>query len=94
MIHNIHSRQQDYMSQPVDSYLQQSAMQNNGAWATDAEIMSTASLLGIDIVVYTEMGPTMEWPSYPASFSLHNQTKHALYIQNTGAHFNPITAVE
>ena len=82
------------MSQPVDSYLQQSAMQNNGVWATDAEIMSTASLLGIDIVVYTEMGPTMEWLTYQASFSLQNQTKHALYVQNTGAHFNPITAVE
>ena len=94
MTHNIHSRLQDYVSQPVDSYLQQSAMQNNGVWATDAEIMSTASLLGIDIVVYTEMGPTMEWLTYPASFSLQNQTKHALYIQNTGAHFNPITAVE
>ena len=43
-----------YLNQSVSNYVNLSAMARNGVWATDAEIMATASLLEHDIVVYTK----------------------------------------
>ena len=50
MTNNISQKLEDYMNQAVLSYLKKTPMQDNGVWATDAEIMATASLLGIDII--------------------------------------------
>ena len=93
MTNNISQKLEDYMNQAVLSYLKKTPMQDNGVWATDAEIMATASLLGIDISVYCKVGECMQWLTYPASFNLNDQTSTAIYLENTGVHFNPVTAV-
>ena len=67
--------------------------QKGGLWG-NLTIMATASLLGIDIVVYTQMGPAKEWLTYPTSFSLCTQSDNAIYLENLGDHFNPVISVE
>ena len=59
-------------------------------WATDAEVMATASLLGCDIVVNTKVGETMQWLPYSGGFSLWQFTEQALYQQNVSDHFNVV----
>ena len=63
-------------------------MDKNGIWATDAEIMATASLLGIDIAVYTQMAPAKDLSS------MCTQSDNAIYLENLGDHFNPVISVE
>ena len=94
MTNNLTTKLENYMNQRVSTYLEQTSMDKNGIWATDAEIMATASLLGIDIAVYTQMGPAKEWLTYPASFSLYTQSDNAIYLENLGDHFNPVISVE
>ena len=94
MTNNLTTKLDNYMNQRVSTYLEQTSMDKDGIWATDAEIMATASLLGIDIVVYTQMGPAKEWLTYPASFSLCTQSDNAIYLENLGDHFNPVISVE
>ena len=46
---------EDYLDKTVTDYLNSSSMDRDGVWATDAEIISTANLLGCDINV------TVKW---------------------------------
>ena len=69
MSDDIKEKLKDYLNQYVNDYLRESSMNSNGTWATNAEIMATASLLGIDIVVHSKVADRMEWLRYPASFS-------------------------
>ena len=43
---------EDYLDKTVTDYLNSSSMDRDGVWATDAEIIFTANLLGCDINVY------------------------------------------
>ena len=54
MCGTISDKLQKYLNQSVNNYVNLSSMARNGVWATDAEIMATASLLEHDIVVYTK----------------------------------------
>ena len=56
MCGTISDKLQKYLNQSVNNYVNLSSMARNGVWATDAEIMATASLLEHDIVVYTKSG--------------------------------------
>ena len=75
-------------------YLNQSGMTENGTWATEAEIVATANLLGYDIYTYSKFGHYMEWMNHPASFSLQNITEYALYINHVnGIHYDVVISV-
>ena len=50
MSNDINEKLKDYLNQSVNDYLRERYMNSNGTWATDAEMIVTASLLGIDIV--------------------------------------------
>ena len=68
-------------------------MLHDGVWATDAEIMATASLLECDIEVYAKAGKSMKWLRYTASFSLDKLTDHAIYLQKLREHFYVVNNV-
>ena len=44
-----------HINSSLDNYLANSQMARNGVWGTDIKILSAASLLSIDIFVYTQM---------------------------------------
>lgn len=83
----------DYLNQDVEEYINISGISRDGVWATDAEILATANLLGWDIVVYTKVGDSMDWLIYPASFDLQSTTEFGLYLQNQNGHFDVVISV-
>ncbi|XP_071092712.1 uncharacterized protein [Haliotis cracherodii] len=84
----------NYLQQNVTKYLNSSRMAENGVWATDAEIMATASLLQTDIVVYTHYGKELKWLCYPASFTLEKLSIGAVYLTNLHEHFDVVINVQ
>ena len=78
----------------LSDHLNKSGMTKNGTWATEAEIVATANLLGYDIYTYSKFGHYMEWMNHPASFSLQNITEYALYINHVnGIHYDVVISV-
>ena len=49
-----------YLNRSVNDYLRESSMNFYGTWVTDAEMMATPSLLGIDIVVHLKVADCMD----------------------------------
>ncbi|KAI6649016.1 hypothetical protein LOD99_6899 [Oopsacas minuta] len=83
-----------YLSQTVANYVSESAIDSSGVWATEAEILATANLIQHDIVVYAKSGDSMEWLTYPASFTLTETTETALYLENLAEHFNIVINIQ
>ena len=83
-----------YLSQTVANYVSESTIDSNSVWATEAEILATANLIQHDIVVYEKSGDSMEWLTYPASFTLTNTTETALYLENLAKHFNVVINIQ
>lgn len=50
-----------------NDYLDNSNMKNDTEWATEAEILATSHLLGIDIALWTLNGMTMDHARHPAA---------------------------
>ena len=94
MSNDINEKLKDYLNQSVNDYLRESSMNSNGTWATDAEMMATASLLGIDIVVHSKVAGRMEWFRYPTSFSNERISDFAIYLQNISEHINLVISVQ
>ena len=69
-------------------------MADDGVWATDAEILATASLLKTDVVVYSRYGENFRCLRYPASFKLDKRSAEAVYLANLNEHFNVVISVE
>ena len=93
---DITTKLQHYLNQNVDEFVTASGISQDGVWATDAEVMATASLMGCDIAliaVHTKVGQSMQWLTYPARFSLQSLTDHALYLENVSEHFGVVTSV-
>ena len=91
---NIKEKLTSYLNQSVNDYMTASAMDKCGVWATDEEIMATASLISTDIIVYAKHGKNMQWLIYPASFSLQETTETAIYLENRSDHFSAVLGVE
>ena len=70
----IGSKLEGYLNKNVTDYLNSSSM-DNGVWATDAEIIPTANLLGCDINVYCKMGEKLNWQRFPAQFTLSHRCR-------------------
>ena len=76
------------------NYLNESALIEDGTWATEAEIVATANLLGHDIYTYSKYGDCMKWMNHPASLSLQNSTEYALYIDHVNSnHYDVVISV-
>lgn len=72
-------------------YLDSTSMSSSDVWATDAELMATASTLGTDVYVYCRNGTT----GLTGSLCLSKTTQHAIYLQNiSGDHFDIVIGVE
>ena len=85
---------ENYLQQNVQDYLNRSRMADDGVWATDAEILATASLLKTDVVVYSRYGENFRWLCYPASFKLDKLSAEAVYLTNLNEHFNVVISIE
>ena len=86
---------EDYLDKTVTDYLNISSMDRDGVWATDADIISTANLLGCDINVYCKVGEKLKWQRFPSQFTLSHPTDACLYIDNSsGDHYNAILSVQ
>lgn len=82
-----------YLNQDVIGYVENSRIGNDGVWATDAEVMATANLLGCDIVIHTKVNDSIDWLTYPASFDLQSTTEYALYLENKHEHFDVVISL-
>ena len=74
-------------------YLSQSRMEESGIWATDVEIMATATMLGCDAVVFAKFRHEMRWLRYPASLSLDQLSTTSIYLENLSDHFDVVLSV-
>ena len=86
------SKLEEYINSTVETYLDESNMNQNQIWATDAEIMG----LGIDVYLYTWNSKTgKEWLRYPSSFTLVSpRTNDAIYLYHpNGNHFDVVLDV-
>ncbi len=83
-----------YSNENIGKYLSTSHMNEEGVWATDAEILATANLFGVDINVYADYGCTKEWLTYPSAFSFSKKTETGFYLENDRQHFNVVLSVE
>ena len=93
MKNNIKDILRNYLAKDVVYYINNSNMENNGTWATDAEIMSSANLVGMDIIMYVKSGKCFNWLIYPASFTLKKRSEYAIYLTNIDNHFDVILSV-
>ena len=91
---DINEKLQDYLNQSVNYYLRENSMNSYGTWATDSEMMATAILLGIDIVVHSKIADCMDWLRYPASFSNERTSDFAIYLENISEHLNLVISVQ
>lgn len=81
----------DYLNKNISQYLLESGMVNDKTWATDAEIIGCASLLGLDIKVFAKHGETYEWVTFPASLNLSATTIECVFLDNSnGNHFDVV----
>ena len=79
----------------VTDYLNSSSMDRYGVWATDAEIISTANLLGCDINVYCKMGEKLNWQRFPSQFTLTQSTDACLNMDSSsGDPYDVILSVQ
>ena len=83
---------QHYQNQNVNDYVTASGISLDEVWATDAEVMATASLICYDVAVYTKVGYSMQKLKYPISSSLQSMTDHTLYLENVSEHFNVVSS--
>lgn len=85
------SRLEAYMNKSLDLYLKENAIEKNGVWASENEILCAASLLMHDIAVYSRCGTELQWLIYPASFSLDNLSHEGVFLDNSsGFHFDVV----
>ena len=81
----------DYLGiENVYKYILTSKIELSLVWATDVEILASASLLNCDVNVYSSYGSSMEWQLYLASFNLSETSSEAIMLQNLNHHFEPV----
>ena len=74
-------------------------MSDDGIWATEAEILSSAALFETDVVIYCNMGDKLAWSRYRANIlkpTLRNykQERKSIYLINdSGVHIDYVVDV-
>ena len=87
-----HNAFSSYVGRPCVDYLNMSAMIKDGTWATDTEIVATATLLQTSIYIYSKYGSESKWLRYQPLFPLDNCKKYEenIYLLNTNDHFKRV----
>lgn len=80
-------------------YINSSKMAEPGTWATDTEIISTASWLHTDIFVYSQYGSSFRWQKFPKTgFApksvVEVNNEKSMYIINKLLHYEVVEDVE
>ena len=95
MSEEITEKMENYLQKNIQSYIKESGIHDDGVWATDAEILGTASIIGYDITVYARYRNDYKWLTYPASLSIFHVSEHAVFLDNvSGNHFNVVVKCE
>ena len=82
---------QVFLNKNVAEYIDEAGILNDGTWATETEILATASLLKTDIMIYGTYGSSMKWLCFPASLSLDTLSQDAMFLSNeSGTHFDVV----
>ncbi len=73
-----------------DTYLENSSMDSNGKWATEAEILSTAAILETDIQIWCKSGGDLKWLRYKSeTLGKTSSTEKSIHLTNgSGVHFD------
>ena len=74
-------------------YINESCMNNLGQWATEVEIIATASMLATDIYVYCSSGKSNKWLRYGSlrgAERVIERSRQKMYISNLNEHFVPV----
>jgi len=84
-----------YIGKQVMTYLTDSHMHNEGIWATDVEIVASATLLQTSIYVYSDVSGEARWFRYkPLVTKDKGSCNENIYITNLHQHFERVVAVE
>lgn len=84
-----------YLGSNTKEHIVSNHMDKNGSWATEAEILATANLLGMDICVWSSYGRNFSWLRYPASFDINIHSHCSLLIRNVNnVHFDAVLATK
>ena len=87
----INKQMNEYLNDNTQDYINKSGMLDNGVWATDAEILATASLIETDIIVYGTYGLKVRWMIFPCSLTLTRLSSYALFLDNSNSnHFDVV----
>lgn len=76
----------------MNEYVHGTGIVKSGIWASEVEVLATASFLGVDIMVHGEYGKCKKWLLYPASLNLNDLNTHALFLSHEENHFNVVTS--
>ena len=76
-------------------YLEHSCMDKAKVWATEVEIYSAATLLGIPIYIFGPYNRKHHWLKYDSEEPYDEKLNdHAgLYLRNFRSHFEPVTSM-
>jgi len=86
---------QDYTSKAVATYLSDTQMNKEETWATDVEIVATATLLKTTIYVYSDVNSPSKWYKHQPLFQcVGSQCSENMYITNVQNHFERVVSVE
>ena len=86
---------QYYITKAVTTYLSDTQMSKEGTWATDVEIVATATLLQTTIYVYSEVNNPRKWYKHQPLFQCAgSQCSENMYITNIQNHFERVVSVD
>ena len=85
-----------YVGHATTEYVNDTSMDDNGTWATDVEIVATATLLQTPVLVYTTYGKTKTWLKYDPLFSVSDGKtfSQCIYLINEREHFQRVLDCE
>jgi hypothetical protein len=81
-----------FFGESMAAYLCENDVRVTGVWASEREIIGAASLLNVDILVYSKIGSTMSWLCYPALLSLNALKDLAIFLFPANNHFDVVLA--
>jgi len=86
---------QSYVGTLPKTYIQNSSMSENGTWATENEIVATATILQTTIFVYALCGESYKWLKYDPLFDITGVKKSSdcIYLINSNDHFKRVLDV-
>lgn len=91
-----HAAFTSYTGRPTTEYINETSMNASGTWATDTEIVATATLLQTSVYVFSTYVSTRKWLRYDPLFTVDNvkSFEEGIYLTNLNEHFNRVIACD